>query len=89
MTIAFSGGVGIAAAVSGAISAWYWWKASKVVYRPMPPPVSTLSDMGKATNSGIERYVVDSGAANKVAAIWSGATAFISGIAAFLSGLGV
>jgi hypothetical protein len=79
-------GLSVAAFVSGVLSAWYWYRASKFVFYGGIPPWTAPANSQKGVWQIINQLREGSGF-NKRAALWTAATAFLGGANSLLSAL--
>jgi hypothetical protein len=82
---------GTAAAISGIVSAYYWWSSTKVQFGRFEPETweGLAGHERPARLRPLFDYVDQTGKANKKAAIASGITAVLGGLSAFLGSIGL
>lgn len=78
----------IISAATGFLAAYWWYKASKVDYRPFDENGRELPDGDThAWTGAIRRTLSKSGALNKTAAIWTAISVFSAALSALASAL--
>jgi hypothetical protein len=83
-------GMGTVALICGLVAAWYWYKGSKIRFEPKFHELSddvTETDFNWALVRAIMTALNETGALNRIAALWTAASVVLGGLTSLIGTL--